>query len=345
VFGDAVHKATGARVWTVRDMLLQSPAARLRDHVIDQSDCKFRIVPSTAVDRELMRLEYFDRSLSGLSKDHLIDLLMLHPSVTISVDMSCTGFSLTEFPIEPLSNLVLARDQQIVSVGGVTIGWFSTPQRRAESDLMRIVWEQLGVSTVDQLDVPCALEGGDFFPLGEDVALIGVGLRTNMDAVKALLRADVIRAKKVVVVEDMQDLNVRQSHLDRFFSPIEDGVCVCLEPVAEDERHFRRIAHIWVKDEGGYVETMTVSFGKWLSSEGYTVLKTTLEQHENYFTNNLTLGRDSGGKMKVFATNPGVEGFLRKHGFDGQVFSTDFSAIKSMSGGVHRATQVLRGRQ
>jgi hypothetical protein len=45
--------------------------------------CKFPIAPNTSVGRDLRPLDYFDRSLSGLSKDHLIDLLMLHPSITI----------------------------------------------------------------------------------------------------------------------------------------------------------------------------------------------------------------------------------------------------------------------
>jgi arginine deiminase len=342
VFCDAIHKASGARVWTVRDVLHELPIARLRDFVIEQSDCKFRIMPSTATDRELMRRDYFDRSLSGLSKDHLIDLLMLHPSVTINVDMSGTGFSLTEIPIAPLSNLVFTRDQQIVSSEGVTLGRFSTPQRSAETAIMRIVWEQLGVPPVDLLDVPCALEGGDFFPLREDVALLGVGLRTNMDAVRALLRADVIGANKIVVVEDVRDFNQKRSHLDTFFSPIDDKVCMCLGTIADDDERYRRMAHVWVKDEAGYVETVTLPFGCWLQKEGYEVVKTTIEQQENYFMSNLTLGRDSTGSMRLFATNPGVEGLLRKHGFDGKVFATDFSAIKSMAGGVHSATQVLR---
>jgi arginine deiminase len=289
-----------------------------------------------------MTRDYFDRSLSGLSKDHLIDLLMLHPSITISVDMSSTGFSLTEIPIAPLSNLVFTRDQQIVNAAGVTIGRFATPQRRAETEIMRIVWETLGVAPVDQLDVPCALEGGDFFPLREDVSLLGVGLRTNMDAVRALLRSNAIHSNKVVVVEDVKDFNQKRSHLDTFFSPIDDKLCMCLGAVADDEQRYRRMAHVWVKDEGGYVETVAMPFGSWLRKEGYAVVKTTVEQQENFFLSNLTLGRDSGGAMRIFATNPEVEGLLRKHGFGGRVFSMDFSAIKSMSGGVHSATQVLR---
>jgi arginine deiminase len=342
VFCDALHKASGARVWTVRDVLRQIATPRLRDIVIEQSNCKFRVSPNTPSDRELMQRDYFDRSLSGLSKDYLIDLIMLHPSITIDVDMSSTGFALTEIPISPLSNLVFTRDQQIVTAGGVLVGRFAAPQRRAETAVMRIVWDQLGIPPVDQLEMPCALEGGDFFPISSDLALLGVGLRTNMDAVRALLRADVVRSNRVVVVEDMRDFNQKRSHLDTFFSPIDEKVCICAAPVADDEGRYRRMAHVWVKDENGYVESVTMPFGRWLKKEGFAVVKTTLEQQENYFTNNVTLGRASTGAMKLFATNPGVEMVLKEHGFDARVFSTDFSAMTSMNGGVHSATQVLR---
>jgi arginine deiminase len=289
-----------------------------------------------------MRRDYFDRSLSGLSKDHLIDLLMLHPSITIDVDSSSTGFSITEIPISPLSNLVFTRDQQIVTREGLMISRFSTPHRQTETNVMKFVWDQLGVQTIDRLKFPCALEGGDFFPLGKDVALLGVGLRTNMDAAHALLRSDAIRAQKVVVVEDIRDLNQKRTHLDTFFSPIDEKVCMCLGEVADDDERYRRMAHVWVKEENSYVEAVTLPFGSWLKKEGYSVVKTSLSQQENYFMNNVTLGRDSCGKMKLFATNPSVEGLLVRHGFDGKVFSTDFSPIKSMYGGVHSATQVLR---
>jgi N-dimethylarginine dimethylaminohydrolase len=148
----------------------------------------------------------------------------------------------------------------------------------------------------------------------------------------------------VVVVEDVKDFSPKRSHLNTFFSPIDDKLCMCLGAVADDDQRYRRMAHVWVKDEGGYVETLALPFGSWLRKEGYTVVKTSVEQQENFFLNNLTLGRDSSRNMRIFATNPGVEGILKKHGFGGNVFSMDFSAIKSMSGGVHSATQVLRHR-
>jgi arginine deiminase len=341
-FCKIVSDASGARVWTVRDILGEMSEARLRDLVIQHSDCKFRIVPNSKADRELMRRDYFDRSLSGLSKKYLIDLLMLHPSVTISVDASSTGFSVTEIPVSPMSNLVFTRDQQIVSARGTVIGRFAAEQRRPENDLMTIVWEELGIRPIERMHFPSALEGGDFFPLGPDLALLGVGLRTNLHAAQTLLDDDAIGTKRVVIVEDVKDFSQQRSHLDTFLSPIDENLFLCLDKIAQDDDKFRRMAHVWVRDENRYVEEVSMPFGKWLKQQGYTIVMASLAQQRDYFTNNLNLGRDSNGKMRLFVTNPDVERLLRKSGFDGQVYSTDFSAIRSMSGGVHSATQVLR---
>jgi arginine deiminase len=341
-FCEAVGGASGARVWTAREVLGQLPSARLRDLVIQHSDCKFRVVPNSRADAALMRRDYFERSLGGLSKEYLIDLLLLHPSITVNVDGSSTGFSVTEIPVNPLSNLVFTRDQQIVSARGLVLGRFAAEQRRPENDLMAIVWEQLGLRPIGRMSFPCALEGGDFFPLGADLALLGVGLRTNMHAAHALLDEDALGARRVVVVEDVKDLSQQRTHLDTFLSPIDDGAFLCLDRIAQDDDRFRRIAHVWVRDDGRYVEEVAMPFGRWMRQQGYTVVMASLAQQREYFTNNLPLGRDAAGKMRLFVTNPAVEPLLRAHGFDGRVYATDFSAIQSMSGGVHSATQVFR---
>jgi arginine deiminase len=342
LFCKMVGDASGARVWTARDVLREMSSSRLRDLVIEHSDCKFRIVPNSKADRALMRRDYFDRSLSGLSKEFLIDLLVLHPSITINVDASSTGFSVTEIPVNPLSNLVFTRDQQIVSAQGVVMGRFAAEQRRPENDLMTIVWEQLGVRPFERMHFPAVLEGGDFFPLGPDLAMLGVGLGTNMHSARELLARDAIGTKRVVIVEDVKDFNQSRSHLNTFLSPVDDNFLLCLDKIAQDNDKFRRMAHVWVRNEDCYVEEVTMPFGKWMKQQGYTVVMASLAQQREYFTNNLPLGRDSTGKMRLFVTNPKVEPLLRSHGFDGRVYSMDFSAIQSMSGGVHSATQVLR---
>lgn len=49
---------------------------------------------------------------------------------------------------------------------------------------------------------PGYLEGGDFFPAGKDLCFIGVGLRSNAEAVEQLLREDLFGTTRVAVVRD-----------------------------------------------------------------------------------------------------------------------------------------------
>ena len=343
-FCDFLHKETDARVWTTREVLQQMSTSQLRNLVIDSSDCKFKVVPDLNVEKmqKKMMREYFNYSLSNLSKDHLIDLLLLHPSVTITVDKSSTGFSITEIPVSPLSNIVFTRDQQITTAKGVVFGRLAAPQRRFESFLMEAVYRQLGVAPLGRIKAPGVLEGGDFIPAGYDLAFIGVGQRTNFAAVRQLLREDLFGTKRVVVVENVRDDSSSTTHLDTIFSLIDRKICICLDRVAQDDSRFMRIAHEYVRKGPVYIEEAQMPFGKWLRNEGFTVVMATLEQRDERFISNLHLGRDANGKSKILAINRDVASTLQRHGFDGTVLYTDFSPIISMFGGVHSTTQVMR---
>ena len=348
-YRDLISNVTGARVWTVREILGQIPTSELRSLVIDSSEVRFRIEPDCKADAELMKREYMDKSLSNLGKDALIDLLMLHPMLTINVDNSSTGFSVTEIPVRPLSNFVFTRDQQIVGPKGVVIGRFAAPQRSYENSLMERVWRQLGVKPLTddenaRMNKQCVLEGGDFFALGPELAVIGVGLRTNWSAVRWLLDADMIGTTRVVVVEDVNDRSVQRSHLDTVFCPLDESMCMCLDKVAQDHYRFRRTAHVFVKDDGRYVEEYSCPFGQWLRHIGLTVVVVSVEQQKQYYLNNLHLGKDTYQKSYLLATNEEVKKLLERAGFNGEVYAMNMAPITSMYGGAHSASSVLRRR-
>lgn len=343
-FCDLLHDETGARVWTAREILSQLTFPQLRSLVIDSSDIHFRIKPDVnrqKIHKKLVR-DYFDYSLSNLNKDHLIDLLMFHPSLTIDVDNSSTGFSVTEVPVSPLSNFVFTRDQQITTAKGVIIGRFAAPQRKFENYLMEAVWKQLGITPIGRMKEPALLEGGDFIPLGPDLALLGVGARTNMDAARQLMKEDLIGTDRFVVVEEVRDRSQTRSHLDTFFTPIDRHMCICVDKIAQDDPRYLRIAREFVKRDGAYVEEIQMPFGKWLRNEGFTIVMASLEQQSQKFLSILHLGKDEKGKSKILSINPDLGKTLRRHGFDGNVLFMDFSPIIAMYGGAHSSTQVLR---
>ncbi|KAH0787186.1 WASH complex subunit 7 [Histomonas meleagridis] len=337
-------KESGARVWTVREILSQMSEEKLRSLLLDSADCKFEISPNAKLDNlsKKMSRNYFDYSLSKLNKDNLIDLLMLHPTVTIKIDQSSTGFSATTIPVSPLSNFMFTRDQQITTAKGVVMGRFAAPQRSFENILMKHVWNQLGITPIGQIYTPGVLEGGDFIPLGRELALLGVGLRTNMVAARQLMREDLVGTERFVIVEDVRDLSSQRTHLDTIFSPLDDQVCICLDKVAQDDPRYIRIVHEFVRRDGQYVQELQMPFGKWLRNQGYTIVMASLDQQKDYFMNNLQLGRDVYGHVKILAINPEVERTLKSHGFNGNIVYADLSEMTAMYGGVHSLTQVLR---
>ena len=52
---------------------------------------------------------------------------------------------------------------------------------------------------------PGYLEGGDYCPASADLHFVGVGLRSNMEAVQQLMDEDLFGARRVAVVRDQYE--------------------------------------------------------------------------------------------------------------------------------------------
>ena len=64
------------------------------------------------------------------------------------------------------------------------------------------------------------LEGGDFVSYSRDLCFIGVGIRTNMEAVQYLMQHDLLGTRRVAVVVDALDRNQSRMHLDTVFNVV-----------------------------------------------------------------------------------------------------------------------------
>lgn len=72
-----------------------------------------------------------------------------------------------------------------------------------------------GLPVVGEIEAPGYLEGGDFFPAGRDLALIGIGLRSNFEACHQLMERDMLGTRRLAVVKDQFE-----QHQVRFISPV-----------------------------------------------------------------------------------------------------------------------------
>jgi hypothetical protein len=59
-----------------------------------------------------------------------------------------------------------------------------------------------GLPIAGRIVEPGFLEGGDFFPMGQDLALVGVGLRSNVEACQQLMDKDLLGTRRLGVVRD-----------------------------------------------------------------------------------------------------------------------------------------------
>ena len=156
----------------------------------------------------------------------VVRILLEHPIVvsgSVSNDPALVS--------RPLSNLYFTRDPLITTDRGVVLGRFKRPVRRPEVEVMRLVLEALGVDPLYEVVEPGVLEGGDFVPAG-DYALLGVGARTNLEAVRQLTTgpgAAALGYAFLAVVRDPEQgpaLLQQQMHLDTYFSIVGERVCL-----------------------------------------------------------------------------------------------------------------------
>lgn len=59
-----------------------------------------------------------------------------------------------------------------------------------------------GMQVVGEIEAPGYLEGGDFFAAGRDLAILGIGLRSNLEAAQQLMDKDLLGCRRLAVVRD-----------------------------------------------------------------------------------------------------------------------------------------------
>lgn len=64
-----------------------------------------------------------------------------------------------------------------------------------------------GFQVIGEIRAPGFLEGGDFFPAGRDLALVGVGLRSNFEACQQLMDEDLLGVRRLAVVRDENEMH------------------------------------------------------------------------------------------------------------------------------------------
>ena len=129
----------------------------------------------------------------------------------------------------PVGNIVFCRDQQITTRKGVVIGSSRTSQRKYEHIIMKQVFNNLGADIIGELADNGYLEGGDFFVAREDLSMLGVGLRTDMNGANYLMNKDLLGTRYMAVCLDENDKDQQRMHLDTYFNILNDNNALVID--------------------------------------------------------------------------------------------------------------------
>ena len=232
-------------------------------------------------------------------------------------------------PIEYLANLLYIRDPFIKTSKGLILGNMKEHIRLNEIEIIEKIMKKFHQPIIYKCENDEKLEGGDFI-INCDTAFIGTGSRTNMKAVKKLLKLGLYGTHKVVIISPVRlDKNMSHIHLDCIFSPFGYKQCVIWNDITHKKSTHKRMATEYILQNNGIYKKIgkTKNLINYLKENNYNIIPISTESQHNYGANILEL---ANGKIIVQDTET-----HRK--IKGSIF-VPFHEIHKMYGGIHCST-------
>lgn len=298
--------------------------------------------------------KYKQSVIEEMDEQQLVDIIFTNPTVSVSPSDRDTGFT-ARYTFEPLSNIVFVRDQQITTRRGIVMANLTSAQRQREVDIMEFVLRKQGLNVIGRVPAPGHLEGGDFFPVNADLCLLGIGPRSNMRAVEYLLENEFFETRRVGVVKDELEQCQDRMHLDTVFNIIGEHACLMLDEMMGDNSPTKRMVDEYqLFDDGSHkmqngdnnkqvvigkyhLVKKNVEFAKYITENGFHIIKVSGQEQLKYGCNALNLGN---GDIISIEKNVARRIAQSPH-FNGTVEWLNFDDITCMYGGVHCASQVV----
>jgi arginine deiminase len=149
----------------------------------------------------------------------------------------------TSFLIPPIPNSLFQRDPSCWIYGGVTCNPMFWPARRPETLLQRAIYKfhpifkdgdfKIWFGDSDEDFTGASVEGGDVMPIGRGVALIGMGERTNHQAVGQIAQQLFANGAAERIVACVMPKSRAAMHLDTVFSFCDRDACTVFREVVD----------------------------------------------------------------------------------------------------------------
>jgi len=179
--------------------------------------------------------------------DHLIGGIAvadLPPSESSAI--LTEAFGGTDFVLPPVPNTLFQRDPSCWIYGGVTVNPMFWPARQPETLLQRAVYKfhprfrsggfEIWWGDSDEDFGAASLEGGDVMPLGNGIVLVGMGERSNRQAVLQVAQQLFEHAAATRVIAALMPKSRAAMHLDTVFSFCDRDVVTLFREVVDQIR-------------------------------------------------------------------------------------------------------------
>ena len=152
----------------------------------------------------------------------------------------------TEFVLPPIPNTLFQRDPSCWIYGGVTVNPMYWPARKPETLLQRAVYKfhtrfkdadfKIWWGDSDEDFGAASLEGGDVMPLGNGIVLVGMGERSNRQAVLQVAQQLFAHAAATRVIAALMPKSRAAMHLDTVFSFCDRDIVTLFREVVDQIR-------------------------------------------------------------------------------------------------------------
>lgn len=288
-----------------------------------------------------------------MAAQQLVDVIFTNPTVTVHPSSRDTGF-MASYRFAPLTNIVFVRDQLITTAKGIVMGRLRSMQRVREVDILYFCLNKAGFHIIDRVPAPAFLEGGDFFPVGHSLCMLGLGPRSDWAAAHYLLENDLLGTESVAIVKDQLDRHQDRMHLDTVFNIVSSNVCVMLADIMGDASPTRRVVDEYVRVHPDHPTSPTptdpdhlvgtymlqrrdVEFSGYVRGKGFSIVEIPGHLQLDYGCNVLNLG---SGRV-LMTQMESARAVATEPCFNGSVRCLDFRGVSCMYGGLHCASQVV----
>ena len=278
----------GIKVHTVRELLEQAPIEKLRACAMSALRYDISDMAGTSADETE---KYRMGVINEMSRADLIRCILLRPTVKLYSAGNNTGFEAL-YVHSPMMNLYFTRDQSITTPRGCIISKMNSMQRAAETQVVSLCYEQLGIEPLFAITGDGRLEGGDYLR-GNTISYIGCGMRTNIEAIGQIMRADAFGHDTIAVVNDHKWWQM-QMHLDTYFNIIDKDLCTLVESryfAKEGEPEWVTV-DLYTRASGEKEYTLTqkaIPFVDFLRKRGFSIIPIKPEDELHYANNFLTI--------------------------------------------------------